>query len=258
MADVEQLRSLRAESRKQRDLYYSSEGKNPEALQKSLAAREQAQALELAIEDAVTRAGKPELAAKLRKARETIAKSYDAEDALNLGTGDFDARVFGRKLDQGKPLTGNFEIIGKFQQAFKSSFGDITTKSAPGVSKLGLLGRVVTSGTVYGGTQSVPLAVAAAVAPEVAGEASRRYLLSSGRQAASLERLRPKITRTAPIASVGARMVGQEAGEAGAESAPITRSAVDYLIANPDTAKAFDEKYGAGLSSRFLKANTKK
>ena len=258
MADVEQLRSLRAESRKQRDLYYSSEGKNPEALQKSLAAREQAQALELAIEDAVTRAGKPELAAKLRKARETIAKSYDAEDALNLGTGDFDARVFGRKLDQGKPLTGNFETIGKFQQAFKSSFGDITTKSAPGVSKLGLLGRVVTSGTVYGGTQSVPLAVAAAVAPEVAGEASRRYLLSSGRQAASLERLRPKITRTAPIASVGARMVGQEAGEAGAESAPITRSAVDYLIANPDTAKAFDEKYGAGLSSRFLKANTKK
>jgi hypothetical protein len=53
-------------------------------------------------------------------------------------------------------------------------------------------------------------------------------------------------------------MVGHEAGETAAESAPITRPAVDYLIANPDTAKDFDEKYGAGLSSRFLKANTKK
>lgn len=258
MADVEKLRSLRGESRKQRDLYYSSEGKNAEALQRSLEARDQAQALELSIEEAVTRSGKPELAAKLRKARETIAKSYDAEDALNLGTGDFDARVFGRKLDQGKPLTGNLEAIAKFQQAFKSSFGDITTKSAPGVSKLGLLGRLVTGGTVYGGTQSVPLALAGAVAPEIAGEASRRYLLSGGRQAAALERLRPKITRTPPLASVAARMTGQEAGETEAEPTPITRPAVDFLIANPDTAKAFDEKYGAGLSNRFLKANAKK
>lgn len=258
MADVEKLRNLRAESRKQRDLYYSSEGKNADALQKSLDARDQAQALELSIEEAVTRAGKPDLAKKLRKARETIAKSYDAEDALNLGTGDFDARVLGRKLDQGKPLTGNLETIAKFQQAFKSSFGDITTKSAPGVSKLGLLGRLVTGGTVYGGTQSIPLALAGAVAPELAGEASRRYLLSGGRQAAALEKLRPKITRTPPLASVAARMTGQEAGETQAESAPITRPAVDFLIANPDTAKAFDEKYGKGLARKFLGANPKK
>lgn len=258
MADVEKLRNLRAESRKQRDLYYSSEGKNADALQKSLDARDQAQALELSIEEAVTRAGKPDLAAKLRKARETIAKSYDAEDSLNLGTGDFDARVLGRKLDQGKPLTGNLEAIAKFQQAFKSSFGDITTKSAPGVSKLGLLGRLVTGGTVYGGTQSIPLALAGAVAPELAGEASRRYLLSGGRQASALERLRPKITRTPPLASVAARMTGQEAGETQAESAPITRPAVDFLIANPDTAKAFDEKYGVGLARKFLGANPKK
>jgi hypothetical protein len=53
-------------------------------------------------------------------------------------------------------------------------------------------------------------------------------------------------------------MTGQEAGETEAEPTPITRPAVDFLIANPDTAKAFDEKYGAGLSNRFLKANAKK
>ena len=258
MADVEKLKNLRAESRKQRDLYYSSEGKNPEALQKSIAAREQAQALELSIEEAVTRAGKPDLAEKLRKARETIAKSYDAEDAINLGTGDFDAAVFGRKIDLKKPLTGNFKTIGKFHQAFKSSFGDVTTKTAPGVNKLGWIGRSLLGGSVYGGTQSVPLAVAGALAPEIVSEASRKYLLSGGRQAAALERLRPKITRTSPLASVAARMTGQEAGETQAESAPITRPAVDFLIANPDTAKAFDEKYGAGLARKFLSANPKK
>lgn len=254
-ADVAELSRLRGESRRQRQLYYSSEGANTVALEKSLLAREQAQALELSIEKAVEKAGQPELAEKLRKARERIAKSYDAEDALNVATGDFDARVFGRKLDQGKPLSGNFETIGAFQQAFKNAFGDTTRRPVAGVSKLGLLGRTVLAGTTYGGTQNIPLTLAAAVAPEAAGEASRRYLLSSGRQQRALETLRPEVKATPPLASVATRMAAQEAGETAAEAPPITRSAVDFLIANPETAKAFDEKYGPGLARRFLKAS---
>ena len=257
MADVDKLQKLRGESRKLKDRYYASEGKDVDALKNSIEIREQAQALEMSIEQAVEKAGKPELAEKLRKARETIAKSYDAEDALNLGTGSFDARVFGRKIDQGKPLTGNFETIGKFQQAFKSSFGDITSKTAPGINKLGLLGRVVVGSSVGGATQNLPAGLVAAFAPEIAGEASRKYLLSAGRQERALEKLRPAIKTTLPLSSVAARQAGQELGETAAEAPPITRAAVDYLVANPETAKAFDEKYGEGLARKFLRESKK-
>jgi len=257
MADVEELTRLRGESRKLRDRYYASEGKDVDALKNSIETRDQAQALEMSIEQAVEKAGKPDLAEKLRKARETIAKSYDAEDALNLGTGDFDARVFGRKINQGKPLSGNLKTIGEFEQAFKSSFGDVATKSAPGVNKLGFLGRGLLGGSVLGATQSFPAAAVAAFAPEIAGEASRKYLLSAGRQERALEKLRPDIKTTLPLSSVAARAAGQEAGETAAEAPPITRAAVDYLVANPETAKAFDEKYGAGLARKFLQESEK-
>lgn len=254
-ADVEELRRLRGESRRARDKYYQSEGKLPEELEKSMLAREQAQALEVQIEEAVRSAGNPTLADKLKKAREKIAQSYDAEDALNVGTGDFDARVFGRKLNQGRPLSGNLKAIGEFQQAYKGAFGDPGATRVAGVSKLGTVGKLLAGGATYTATQNVPAAVVTAFAPEIAGEASRKYLLSKGAQETAREAIRPRLTRGAPLASVATRQVAQEAGETMSEGPVVTRDAVDFLIKNPETAKDFDAKYGEGLAARFLKAN---
>lgn len=254
-ADVDKLRELRAESRRARDRYYASEGKLPQELERSIAAREQAQMLEGQIEDAVRSAGNPGLADKLAAARTRIAQSYDAEDALNVGTGDFDARVFGSKMNQGKPLSGNMATIGRFQQAYKKAFGDPGAARAAGVSKLGVVGKLLAGGATYGATQSAPVAVATAFAPDVAGAGARRYLLSQGAQESAREAIRPRPRRGGPLSSVATRIAGQEAGEMAAEGPVLTQAAVDFLIKNPDTASEFDRKYGEGLARRFLKAN---
>jgi hypothetical protein len=254
-ADVDKLRELRAESRRARDRYYASEGKLPQELERSIAAREQAQMLEGQIEDAVRSAGNPGLADKLAAARTRIAQSYDAEDALNVGTGDFDARVFGRKLDQGKPLSGNMATIGRFQQAYKKAFGDPGAARAAGVSKLGVAGKLLAGGATYGATQSAPIAAATAFAPDIAGGLARSRLLSEGAQESAREAIRPRPRRGGPLSSVATRIAGQEAGETAAEGPVLTQAAVDFLIKNPDTAAEFDRKYGEGLARRFLKAN---
>jgi hypothetical protein len=254
-ADVDKLRELRAESRRARDRYYASEGKLPQELERSIAAREQAQMLEGQIEDAVRSAGNPGLADKLAAARTRIAQSYDAEDALNVGTGDFDARVFGRKVDQGKPLSGNMETIGRFQQTYKKAFGDPGAARAAGVSKLGVAGKLLAGGATYGATQNAPVALATAFAPDIAGGLARSRLLSEGAQESAREAIRPRPRRGGPLSSVATRFAGQEAGETAAEGPVLTQAAVDFLIKNPDTAAEFDRKYGEGLARRFLKAN---
>lgn len=250
-ADVQRLRELRAESRRRMDNYYNSDGKLPDELTKALDARKQAEQLELDIETAVRKMGKPELADKLQAARERIAKSYNAEEALNLATGDFNALTFGKQLDRGVPLSGNMKTVAEFQQAFKQSFGDPANIPTSGVNKLGLLARTLGAAAIGSQTQSPLAAAATFVAPDIA----KRRLLSEGVQRAAVEKLSPKIEAGAPVQSVLARTAGQEVAQEGSQGPEITRAAVDFLIQNPDTAAAFDAKYGAGLAKRILDAN---
>lgn len=90
--------------------------------------------LERGLEQVAAQAGQPELVTAMREARTQIAKTYDLERALNVGDGNIDARVIGRLLDQGKPLTGELKTIGRFAQAFPAVTRAGATVPAAGVS----------------------------------------------------------------------------------------------------------------------------
>lgn len=53
-----------------------------------------------------------------RNARVTLAKVGTVEKSMNSSTGDVSARVLGRELAKGKPLTGGLADAGRFAQAF--------------------------------------------------------------------------------------------------------------------------------------------
>jgi hypothetical protein len=108
---------------------------DPRVLKEAQALDRTAETLERVIEREATKAGQPQLIDALREARRAIAKNYTVEKALNVGSGDIDARVIGRMLDQGKPLSGDLKTVGKFAQAFGSYAREASGIPTPGVSK---------------------------------------------------------------------------------------------------------------------------
>src|SRR5437899_4222876 len=62
----------------------------------------------------------PDLLPALREARMRLAKNFDIEKALNVGTGEIDARMIGRMINKRgvKGVTGDLGTVGKFAQAF--------------------------------------------------------------------------------------------------------------------------------------------
>lgn len=97
---------------------------------------DKAKMLETFIDKEAGRVGNTDLVDRVRDAREKLAKNYDVERALNLGSGDVDAAVLGRMLDNGKKLSGGLETIAKFQQSFRPYAKDASTIPTPGVSKV--------------------------------------------------------------------------------------------------------------------------
>lgn len=89
---------------------------------------------------------------RFRKARQTMAKSYDVEAVTNVSTGDVSAIGLGKLLQQGKPLTGNLKLIAdsanSFHRAFQNpaSFGGVELYSvldAAGAAAMALAGHPV-------------------------------------------------------------------------------------------------------------------
>lgn len=76
-------------------------------------------ALEKAIDDHLVASGAPaDLLAQYRGARQTIAKTYTVQGALNPETGAVDALKLARDLGKGKPLSGELKTAAQFAQAF--------------------------------------------------------------------------------------------------------------------------------------------
>lgn len=257
-ADVKKLRELRGESQKNFDKYYNSGGKNVEAQTAAYDLKDQAKQLELDIEDAMRKAGFEDAANNLQRAREKIAKTYNVEEALNLGDFSIDPDVFKKQLDRGVPLSGNLKLLGQFKLAFPASLADPTKIPAPGVSNVSSILQTVMGVGAFGGTEGLPLPArlalsgAATVALPVTREMARKRLLSPSVQESLSEAISPKLFASAEAAAAGtaAKQLGQEAGRT--ETRPITKMDVDYLRSNPDTAKQFDEKFGAGTSAKWL------
>ena len=74
------------------------------------------------IEKAAIQSGRPDLVPALREARVKIAKNYDVERALILGSGDVDPRVIASqyKKRHGKGMTDELETIAKFAGTYQT------------------------------------------------------------------------------------------------------------------------------------------
>lgn len=81
-----------------------------------------------------TTAGPVDLLNRLKAARTLIARTYDVEKAINLGDGHASLAVYGRLLDQGKPLTGELNLMGRFAQAFPRVAREAASVPPPSVS----------------------------------------------------------------------------------------------------------------------------
>lgn len=116
-------------------------GQSPSpAVRRELAAAEsKVDVLERLIEKEAGKAGKTGLVDAVKEARVALAKNHDVERALNVGDGNVQAKIIGGMLDKRgvKGVTGELQIIGKFQQAFKDFARHAPVgQSAPDVSKL--------------------------------------------------------------------------------------------------------------------------
>ncbi|MDO8703311.1 MAG: hypothetical protein Q7J84_00045 [Sulfuricaulis sp.] len=148
--------------------FYSRSG-DPNALAAATNFRQKADALETSLEGFAQNANKPDLIEALRKARTQIAKSYDVERALNVGSGDVSARLLGSALDKGRPLTGELATAGRFSEAFPTVTQNMAGKQAPGVSNTTAILSALLGGA--GGATFGPGGVAAAALPLARGPA---------------------------------------------------------------------------------------
>lgn len=113
---VEQLKQARADA----NALYKQYDRNadPNTLKQAKAMETHAESIDRDMEQIATSLGQPELIDRLKAARQVYARTYDVERALNLGDGNVSLPIIGRMLDQGRPLSGELKIAGKFAQAF--------------------------------------------------------------------------------------------------------------------------------------------
>lgn len=78
-------------------------------------------ALEDALDSHLQSLGQPEALAAFRNARQTIAKTYSVEKALNPITGNVDAGKLAAQLQRGRPLSGELRDVATVASAFPKS-----------------------------------------------------------------------------------------------------------------------------------------
>jgi hypothetical protein len=187
---LEKLKQVRFDANAQHKFYNHTP--NPEVLAKARSLDAEAARLESYLEGIASNAGKVNLVDELRRARTQIAKTYDVERALNIGTGDVAARSLGKALDKGKPLSGGLATAGRFAEAFPSYAREGATIPTPGVSKSEALASMMLGLGGYAATGN-PYGMAAAALPLASGPV-RSMLLSSPYQNAVMPNYAPALT----------------------------------------------------------------
>lgn len=144
--------------------------KKPEILAGAKAAQQRADEMADIMEGEAVKAGKKDLMKEFHEARVKFAKIGLAERALNKGDGNIDASVIGRALDAGEKLTGNFEKIGRFQQAFGQAVREASKVPPSGVNQLMpiLAGGMGTYGAMTTGAAGAAAALPFFMAPRLA------------------------------------------------------------------------------------------
>jgi hypothetical protein len=172
---VEVMKKLRAEASK--NLAWNVEDPSKKAL--GLAQREAAGIMEDQVIRHLQAQGKGGLATAFDKSRQTIAKTYSVQAALNEGSGNIVAGKLAAQLRKGKPLSGNLEKIARFASSVESGIVKEPIGS-PGVSAL--VGTMSMGGGAGGLAFGSPeLALVAAGLP-FAREMTRRTLMTGPAQ----------------------------------------------------------------------------
>lgn len=133
-----------------------------------------ASALEDLIDRNLQQTGQGVLLNNYRAARQTLAKVYDVEKAMNKGSGNIDAAKLANSLGKGRPLTGELRDIAEFASRFP--------KATQTVDKMGSLPQTspldwIPAGALSAGTGN-PLMMASLLARPTA----RKVVLSSSVQ----------------------------------------------------------------------------
>lgn len=144
---VAKIKSLRAQA----DTAYRSGDKEVGGALKS-----GANALEDAIDTHLQSTGAPsDLLNNFRDARQTIAKTYSVENALNDSTGNVNAGKLASQLARGKPLSDGLKTIAQVGQTFPTAAKEVTS-SMPGVSPLDFFAALhLATKSALGGAASV-------------------------------------------------------------------------------------------------------
>jgi hypothetical protein len=144
--------------------------------------KQAAEALEQALDDHLVSINAPaDLLKNYRNARQTIAKTYTVQNALNPQTGSVDATKLAADLKKGKPLSGEMKQVAEFSQAFPKATQSL--KEAP--KAISPLDWAVAGSTAVGTGNVLPLAMVGA------RPAVRNALLSGPVQARALQQTRP-------------------------------------------------------------------
>lgn len=106
--------------------------------------REAAQALEDVVGRNLQKTGRADLLEAFRTGRETYAKAYTVQKALNGETGNVSARKLAAELKKGKPLTGEIRKAAEFGSAFPKAAQEVQ-----GVNPYSVLDGVVGTAGVF-------------------------------------------------------------------------------------------------------------
>lgn len=191
--NLEMLKQVRSDANAHYEFY--KRHPDPETLKKAKALSAQAEMIEGVIDQIAKRRGDPDLLDRLKIARQEVAKTFDAERSLNLGSGEVSAPEYGRMLDHGKKLSGQAEVTAKFAQAFPKYAREGATVPQADVSKMNaiasaLLGTAGSNvGFQAGGIPGAALGASAAAIPFLANptrnlitsKAYQKLLASSGK-----------------------------------------------------------------------------
>lgn len=122
-----------------------------------------------------------------RDARQLMAKAHTVEDAIVEGGGTVNPKKLAQRVQAGKPMSGELEVIGNFANNFPKATQPAQQVAGPGVSKLNGLAALLTGGggMAVGGPVG---ALVAGAAPFVVPPVVRGRLLSKSVQ----KRLVPK------------------------------------------------------------------
>jgi hypothetical protein len=142
--------------------------------------KDASQVLENTIENHLANTKQTDLLDKFRQARQTIAKTYEVEKAMNATTGTVNAQKLAARLQAKKPLSGELKDIAEFSQAFpRASKTPESIGGAIGLSPLDYAAATVTGGASMLGGSNTETTGAATLATLLARPAARKAVLSN-------------------------------------------------------------------------------